>query len=385
MSASLDLDSLAHEIGPGFAEAADERDRGEIFVAENYETLRQRKVFSALVPSELGGGGLPHSQMCAFLRALAHYCGSTALALSMHQHLVSAAVFNYRNGKPGQKLLEKVAGSEAILVSTGANDWMASNGTVEKADGGFRISARKPFASGSPKGDLLITSAPYDDPEESWQVLHFTAPLSAEGVSLGGDWHTLGMRATGSETVILDGVFVPEEAVVLRRPRGTYHPAFNVILTVALPLILSAYLGVGEAAAEIALAQARRRSDDEAMPLLLGELKNRLTTAQLAVDSMVAIANDWDFKPEPETANEILVRKTIAAKAILETAEKALETVGGAGFFRRLGLERLLRDVHGAQFHPLPEKRQHLFTGKLALGLDPIGVETVPKMALAAE
>jgi alkylation response protein AidB-like acyl-CoA dehydrogenase len=355
MSASLDLDSLAHEIGPGFAEAADERDRGEIFVAENYETLRQRKVFSALVPSELGGGGLPHSQMCAFLRALAHYCGSTALALSMHQHLVSAAVFNYRNGKPGQKLLEKVAGSEAILVSTGANDWMASNGTVEKADGGFRISARKPFASGSPKGDMLVTSAPYDDPEESWQVLHFTAPLSAEGVSLGGDWHTLGMRATGSETVILDGVFVPEEAVVLRRPRGTYHPAFNVILTVALPLILSAYLGVGEAAAEIALAQARRRSDDEAMPLLLGELKNRLTTAQLAVDSMVAIANDWDFKPEPETANEILVRKTIAAKAILATAD------------------------------PLPEKRQHLFTGKLALGLDPIGVETVPKMALAAE
>ena len=142
MSASLDLKSLVHEIGPGFAEAADERDRGEIFVAENYETLRERKVFSALVPSELGGGGLPHSQMCAFVRAMAHYCGSTALALSMHQHLVSAAVFNYRNGKPGQKLLEKVAGSEAILVSTGANDWMASNGSAEKVDGGFRISAR---------------------------------------------------------------------------------------------------------------------------------------------------------------------------------------------------------------------------------------------------
>ncbi|MDX1575909.1 MAG: acyl-CoA dehydrogenase family protein, partial [Kiloniellales bacterium] len=269
MSASLDLKSLVHEIGPGFAEAADERDRGEIFVAENYETLRERKVFSALVPSELGGGGLPHSQMCAFVRALAPYCGSTALALSMHQHLVSAAVFNYRNGKPGQKLLENVAGGEAILVSTGANDWMASNGEAQKVAGGFRISARKPFASGAPKGDFLVTSAPYRDPEEGWQVLHFAAPLTAEGVSLAGDWHTLGMRATGSETVILDGVFVPEEAVVLRRPRGTYHPAFNVILTVAMPLILSAYLGVGEAAAEIALAQARRRGDDEAMPLLL--------------------------------------------------------------------------------------------------------------------
>ena len=385
MSASLDLDALVHDIGPRFAAAADERDRGEIFVAENYDTLRAHKVFSAMVPAELGGGGILHSRMCAFIRALAHYCGATALALSMHQHLVAAAVFNYRNGKPGQKLLERVAANEAILVSTGANDWMASNGNAEKVDGGFRISARKPFASGAPKGDLLVTSAPYEDPEEGWQVLHFAVALASEGASLGGDWHTLGMRATGSETAILDGVFVPDEAVVLRRPRGTYHPVYNVILTVAMPLILSAYLGVGEAAAEIALTQARRRRDDEAIPVLLGELTNQLTTAQLAVDSMVAITNDWDFPPVADTANAILVRKTIAAKAILATAEKALETVGGAGFFRRLGLERLLRDVHGAQFHPLPEKRQQLFTGRLALGLDPIGVETVPKMALAAE
>jgi len=151
-----------------------------------------------------------------------------------------------------------------------------------------------------------------------------------------------------------------------------------------MPLILSAYLGVAEAAAEIALAQARRRSDDEAMPLLLGELTNLLTTAQLAVDSMVAITNDWDFEALPETANEILVRKTIAAKAILATAEKALETVGGAGFFRRLGLERLLRDAHGVQFHPLPEKRQQQFTGRLALGLDPIGEDMVAKLQAAA-
>jgi len=34
--------------------------------------------------------------------------------------------------------------------------------------------------------------------------------------------------------------------------------------------------------------------------------------------------------------------------------------------------ERLLRDAHGAQFHPLPAKSQHRFTGRLALGLDPI-------------
>ena len=55
------------------------------------------------------------------------------------------------------------------------------------------------------------------------------------------------------------------------------------------------------------------------------------------------------------------------------TAEKALEAAGGAGYFRRHGLERLLRDVHGGQFHPLPEKRQQRFTGRMAMGLEPVG------------
>src|SRR3546814_19600880 len=49
------------------------------------------------------------------------------------------------------------------------------------------------------------------------------------------------------------------------------------------------------------------------------------------------------------------------------------DLTGGAGIYRKLGLERLLRDVHGVQFHPLPEKRQLLFTGRVALGLDPVG------------
>ena len=259
MTKYLDLQALVQIIGPRFAEGAAERDAGDVFVADHYDVLKQHKVFSALVPAELGGGGVSHSAMCRFLRQLAHYCPSTALALSMHQHLVAAAVYNHRNGKPGQKLLEKVAASEVVLISTGANDWMESSGLAARADGGFRINARKPFGSGSPKGGMLMTSAPFEDPKEGWQVLHFAVPFSAPGVSLANDWQTLGMRATGSQTIILENVFVPDDAMALRRPRGKFHPAWNVILTVAMPLIMSVYTGVAEAAADIATELARKR------------------------------------------------------------------------------------------------------------------------------
>lgn len=372
MTRFLDLQALVQIVGPRFAEGAAERDDGDIFVAEHHGLLKKHKVFSALVPADLGGGGVRHRAMCAFLRQLAHYCPSTALALSMHQHLVAAAVYNHRNGRPGKKLLERVVADEAVLISTGANDWVESNGAVERIDGGFRVSARKPFCSGSPKGDVLVTSAPFEDPKEGRQVLHFAVPFAASGISLADDWRTLGMRATGSHTIILDNVLVPDDAIALRRPCGRFHPAWNVILTVAMPLIMSVYAGVAEAAATTGQEQASKRQADPTVPYLLGELTNHLTMVQLAVDDMVRLANDLDFAMSLDVANAILVRKTIVAEHVLATVEKALEAAGGAGFYRKIGLERLLRDAHGAQFHPLSGKRQHRFTGRIALGLDPI-------------
>jgi acyl-CoA dehydrogenase len=108
------------------------------------------------------------------------------------------------------------------------------------------------------------------------------------------------------------------------------------------------------------------------VPYLIGELTNALTTAQLALDDMVRLADNLDFALGLDLTNAILVRKTIVAAHVLATVEKALETAGGAGFYRNAGLERFLRDAHGAQFHPLSAKRQCRFTGRVALGLDPI-------------
>jgi len=385
MTENIDLNAVVDELGPRFAAVAAEHDEADRFVAENYEALKAHRVFSALVPAELGGGGASHSELCRFLTALARHCGSTALALSMHSHLVAAAVVNYRAGRPGQKLLERVAADEAVLITTGARDWMESNGTVERAEGGFRVSARKAFASGAPSGTIMVTSAPYEDPEAGWQVLHFPVPFAAEGVSLADDWRTLGMRATGSQTVILNRVFVPEEAVVLRRPRGQYHMVWNIVLTVAMPLVMSVYLGVAEAAAGLARDFLAKRSDDPTSAPLAGEITNLLTTAQLAVADMIRIADDLDFEASVEIANAILIRKTIAANAVIATAEKALSATAGPGFFRSFGLERFLRDAHGAQFHPLPEARQRLFTGRLALGLDPVEEAAPAPLQAAAE
>jgi acyl-CoA dehydrogenase len=366
-----DWRKVLNELGPGFAKRAAEYDNSDEFVAENYAEMRKAKLFSALVPTELGGGGISYTGACSLIRNLGRYCGSTALTFSMHAHLLSAALWGYRHGKPGEKLLRNVAAGEKVLVSTGATDWLHSSGSLRPCDGGYLFTGSKPFASGCLAGDLLITSGQYDDPVAGPQVLHFAVPLSADGIQVNRVWKTLGMRGTGSHTVVLDNVFVPEQSITLRRPRGEYHQIWNVILTVALPLICAAYVGVAEAAAEIARGETARNGDDGVNALLIGEMENELTVAQIALDSMIANVNDLDVEPGIHQANRALIRKTLVAEAVRSTTRKALEASGGKGYFRASGLERLIRDAEAAQFHPMPAKKQQRFTGRLAMGLDP--------------
>ena len=141
------------------------------------------------------------------LRELGRACGSTALGLSMHTHLLALAVWRYQQGQPVAPLLRRVAAEQLVLVSTGASDWLDSSGTAEAVAGGYRVRARKVFASRSPAGDLLMTTARYLDPREGVRVLHFPLPMAAPGVTVSNTWQALGMRGSGSNDVPVEDVF----------------------------------------------------------------------------------------------------------------------------------------------------------------------------------
>ena len=359
---------LAHKLGKDFSNRAAKYDETDSFVHENYEDLKKFRVFSAMVPRELGGGGISHGQMSDFLRIIGSYDGSTALALSMHQHLIAATVWKYLHGKGGEALLKKVADQQLILVSTGARDWLESNGELIKVEGGYELTANKVFASQSAVGDMLITSARYHDPEEGDLVLHFPVKISAKGVKVINNWKTMGMRGTGSHTVQLNKVFVPDSAIALKRQQGELNQSWNVILSVAMPLIMSAYVGIAEKAAQIAIDKSKSSGiKKDQLPYTLGEMHNQLTLAQVMLKDMVGIANNFDFAPNHGMGNDILTRKTLVANACIKTVNKSMEIIGGQSFFRVFGIERLFRDVQAANYHPLPEKDQQRFSGNYIL------------------
>jgi alkylation response protein AidB-like acyl-CoA dehydrogenase len=363
---AMDWTRRAHELGPQIAAGAEAADQGDAFVAENLKLLKAEGFHTAGVPAELGGGGASHAELSDMLRALAGYCGSTALAFAMHTHAVALPAWRWRRTPEAvEGLLKRVVAEKLTLVSSGGSDWLDGSCKAEPAPGGFRVSGRKIFASGCELGDLLVTMAVQETPEGP-TVLHLAIPLKAEGVKILDTWRTLGMRGTGSHDIELSNVFVPDAAVTVRRPSGKWHPLMHMVTMVAFPLIYSVYVGLAEAARDKAVGLAGRKTSDD-LTLIVGEMDTQLAAARLALADMVACAATSE--PGPDTTNRIMTGRTLVARAAIATVEKAMEAGGGPGFYRKTGLERIWRDVQAARYHPLQEKAQARLAGRVALGL----------------
>ena len=194
----------------------------------------------------------------------------------MHQHLVAAQVWLWRQGAPVAPLLQRIAAEQTVLVTTSASDWLDSDG--EGRPRGGRLPRPRPqalrqrLAGGRPAAEIGGSRAPV----RRAPVLHFAVPLATEGITVRDNWRTMGMRATGSNDVVFDGLFLPDAAVSSRRPKGAWVPFLSVVACVALPVICSAYLGIGEAARDLALRQVQRKRDDATVWYLAGEMENAL-------------------------------------------------------------------------------------------------------------
>jgi alkylation response protein AidB-like acyl-CoA dehydrogenase len=366
---SRSIADIARELGEVFAERADSATDEDQFVADNFASLKAAGLVEAGVPAELGGGGADVDELAEMLRILAYHCGSTALAFSMHTHQVAVPAWRWRVQKAAavEPLLKRIAAERIIMVSSGGSDWIGGSGKAEKVDGGYRITARKVFSSGSPAGDLLMTGAVLEADGEPPTVLHFGVPMNSPAVKVQDNWRVLGMRGTGSNDIVIDGHVVPEAAVAARRKAGEWHPLFHVIATTAFPLVYSVYLGVAESARDIAIAVAKKKKPDQHMVQLAGRMDTELAAAKLARDFMLAAVR-LDA-PSAETVNQVMMGRQLCARHAIAAVELAMELAGGAGFYRATGLERRFRDIQAARYHPLQAGPQAQYAGSMALGL----------------
>lgn len=364
----LPLLERAARVGEEIAQHAERHDRDATFVVEAYDALRREGLLAAAVPVELGGAGASIAEVTAMQQELGRHCGSTALASAMHQHVTAFTAWRHRRGLPGaEATLRRVAEDGIVLVSTGGADFTHPRGQAVRVDGGYRVSGTKAFASQGPVGTAMSTMFPFEDPERGTRVLNMSVPLSEPGVRLVDNWDTLGMRGTGSGDIVVDDVFVPDERVLADRPHGTIDPPLQVILSIAMPIISGAYLGIARSAVDAATIAAAG-SQDPITQRQIGLMRHRVQVAQWALDGALEVIAEVP-DPSEERMMAALTAKREVALAAVEVCDLAMEVAGGSAFRKGSVIERAYRDVRAASFHPLTPEQTLRRSGQLAVGV----------------
>jgi acyl-CoA dehydrogenase len=352
--------ALAAEVGRIAAPFDTEHDRDASFVIEAYTAMAGLGYLRLAVPVELGGLGATMRQVVLAEEELGSHSGASALAAAMHLYLTLVQRFRLRRGAPDAEVaLRRVAQEGLVMATSGGSDWVCPSTTAIEVEGGFRFDGRKSFCTQAPVAGVLSTSAVLGEPGPDAVVLHAGVPMSAPGVRIEKTWDTLGMRGTESQDVVFDGVFVPADKIMGRRPYGVLAGPLLVAAQHFAPIAAAAYLGVARGAC----TEATRLAAGGPRPgaaRRIGEMTARLRVARWALLGAVDEVGD-----NPD-ANESVLETLMTAKrhAVLEAravVDLALEVAGGRAFYRTSPLERAYRDVRGGPFHPLtPEDTLNL-------------------------
>jgi acyl-CoA dehydrogenase len=272
----------------------------------------------------------------------------------MHLYLTLVQCWRRRRGAAdADGVLRRVAEDGLVMATSGGSDWVCPTTTAVEVPGGYRLDGRKQFCTQAPVAGVLSTSAVLGEPGPDAVVLHAGVPMSAPGVSIVETWDTLGMRGTASHDVVFEGVFLPAEKVVGRRPYGVLAGPLLAAVIHFSPVAGAAYLGVARGACDEAVRVATRRGEPTpAAVRQIGEMRARLQVARWALLGAVADIGD-DPALDEATLATVATAKRHAVTEARAVVDLALEVAGGVAFYRRSPLERAYRDVRGGPFHPL--------------------------------
>jgi len=372
------------ELLPSLRERAQETEDLRRLPDANVQALDEVGFFKLLQPEQWGGLQCDPTIFYEAVRRIASACGSTGWVASI------LGVHNWHLAQFDQAAQDEVWGEDASVRVSSSYAPMGA-GTV--VDGGYRVSGAWHWSSGCDHATWAFLGGPVIKDGKPVDFGSFLIPRT--DYTINDDWHVVGLKGTGSNTVVVNDVFVPRHrflsykamndhtagglanntAPVYRMPWGTVHPT-----TISAPIVGMAY-GAYDAHVEhqgkrVRAAFAGEKSKDDPFA------KIRIAEAASDIDAAwrQLIGNVGDEYALLQAGKEIpfelrararrdQVRATARAIA---SVDSLFEASGATALNNGQPLQRFWRDVHAGRVHAANEpERAYLIFGNHEFGLPP--------------
>jgi alkylation response protein AidB-like acyl-CoA dehydrogenase len=370
-----------------FATRSSAHDRDASHPTENYDRLRQEGFLELSVPKEFGGAGVGFLGHTLAYEALAEGCPSTALSFNMHASVVMPLLDSPQIAPQAKRYVadlvvnrkQLVAGnySEATSTAILGERWLDT--IVRRVEGGWRITGRKMFASMLQAADYCLVLARPDTATRPTAGAFVLIPREAPGRSVIANWDVMGMRATRSDSLVLDDCQLPESAVVYQS--DDIRSFRQETCSWAWGSYTAVYLGVaGATYKELVRVVRARQVPGYAQPLAYHPDVRR-QVAQLSADleaaRLITYRSAWLYDtqgPTEETTAALFRAKYVVGEAVGRIARVALTLSGSHGIFKGGRIEQLFRDGALGALHAPPSDFCLWNIGMYELGLDPADV-----------
>ena len=371
--------SVSRQFDESYWQAVDEQYR---FPREFWETLAKHGLLGVAIPEDYGGAGRGLLDLVVVAEALAE----NGAGMDGGGLFVSGPVFGgcllVRHGSEEQKrrYLPGIAQGElwagAFTEPDAGSNVSAIATTAVLRGGRYVIKGRKVYISQMANAQhivILARTSPLNLKQRTQGLTLFIADLPDTRV-VAKPFKKMGCRFMDTNAVFIDDLEVSEENVVgkVDEAWGPLGPLFDVLNSERI-ILAAVAVGTGMLTLRKAVEYAKERKvwGDRPIGAYQG-IQFPLAEAymQLAAARLKVYYAAWLYdRRSPECGVASAIAKYVAAHAALQAADRAIQTLGGAGYISESGVERHWRNLRLNRIAPVTDEMTLNFVAQHALQL----------------
>ena len=335
--------------------------------------LGELGVMGMMVPEEYGGAGADALSYVFAIEELSRVSASAAVIVSVNNSVACYPIWKFGSEAQKTGVLRELASGRALgayaLTEPQSGSDAANQKTRAVRDGsGYVLEGSKAWITNAGDAEWYVVMAMTDPPAGTHGITAFLVSASDPGLRVGAPEDKMGLRASKTAAIYLEGVRVPEE-----RRLGAEGQGFTIAMATldhSRIGIAAQGIGIGQAAYEASVSYAQTRetfgrklAEHEAIAFQIADMRVQLEAARALTYRAAARSQ----MPALRFSKESSMAKVYATEACNAIAARAVQIFGGYGYSREYPVERYYRDARVTTIYEGTSEIQRIVISKNVL------------------